>query len=157
MVQSTRNGIGASYVDPQGYNRQLLQQFVPTQFAAVTLNSASGTTPQTVLVVPAGQYIFVTGVQITIDPTATIGAAGMNLISLTDSVFGSFATLRAYFPSTPAAPTVPTVIRQTSAPGAFWAGPQAGSTITASLSVALTAASVRVSFHYGLSNVPIGN
>jgi uncharacterized protein YraI len=143
--------------DYQGTPLQLEGQFIPTLFGAVTLNSGSGTTPQTVVTAPAGKFIFVTGIQITIDPTCTIAAAGMDLISLTDSVFGNIATLRVYMPSTPAAPTIPTVIRQTSAPGAFWAAQQAASTITASLSVALTAASIRVSFHYGLTSKQVGN
>ena len=150
-------GITIQYADPQGYTRQLLGQFIPTKFAAVTLNSASGTSPQTLITVPAGKYVFIPAVQITIDPTATIAAAGMNLISVTDSVDGALATLRAYFPSAAASPAQPTVIRQTSSPGAFWASSTSGSTISVSLSVALTAASVRVSVHYGLSNVPIGN
>lgn len=143
--------------DYQGTPQQLMNQFIPTQFGAVTLNSASGTTPQTIITAPAGKFIFVTGIQITVDPIATIAAAGMVNIALTDSVFGNIATLRVYFPSTPAAPTQPTVIRQTSAPGAFWPAPQAASTLSASVNVALTAGSVRVSFHYGLTSKLIGN
>ncbi|WP_059416176.1 hypothetical protein [Cupriavidus basilensis] len=146
-----------SLADYGGTPQQLEGQFIPTKFAAVTLNSASGTTPQNMLVVPADKYVFVTGIQITIDPIATLGAAGMELISIADSVDGNIATLRAYIPALAASPTIPTVIRQTSAPGAFWASSQKGTTIAASLSVALTAASVRISFHYGFTNKLIGN
>ncbi|KAF7958226.1 hypothetical protein AWV80_01255 [Cupriavidus sp. UYMU48A] len=143
--------------DADGIPLQMEGQFIPTQFAAVTLNSASGTTPQNMLVVPADKYVFVTGIQITIDPIATIAAAGMDLISIADSVFGNIATLRAYIPSVAASPNIPTIIRQTSAPGAFWASGTKGTTITAALSQALTAASIRASFHYGLTSKPIGN
>lgn len=143
--------------DYQGTPQQLLGQFIPTNFGAVTLNSASGTTAQPIVTAPAGKFIFVTGIQITIDPICTIAVAGMVNMALTDSVFGNIATLRVYIPSTPGAPTVPTVIRQTSAPGAFWPAPQAASTLSASLNVALTAGSIRVSFHYGLTSKLIGN
>lgn len=146
-----------SLADYQGTPQLLEGQFIPTLFAAVTLNSASGTTPQNMLVVPADKYVFVTGIQITIDPIATLGAAGMELISVADSVAGNIATLRAYIPSVAATPNIPTVIRQTSAPGAFWASSQKGTTITAGLSVALTAASIRLSFHYGFTSKLILN
>jgi hypothetical protein len=69
----------------------------------------------------------------------------------------TIAMLRSYLPNTPAAPTQPTVIRQTNAPGAFFACAQPGDTIQVANSVALTAGSIRVSFTYGFSNVPIGN
>lgn len=143
--------------DYSGTPQQALGQFVATKFAAATLNSTDGTNPETMLTAPADKYIFITGIQITIDPTATIGSAGMVNIIVSDSVSGNLATLRAYIPATPAAPTVPTVVRETSSPGAFWAATTKGSSITAQVSVALTNASVRVSFHYGLTSHLIGN
>jgi hypothetical protein len=151
-------GIAAQFTDPQGFQRQLVSQFIASKYAAVTLNSASGTTPQTVLTVPSVKYGFIIAIQITIDPIATIGAAGMVNTTLTTVNGGeTIALLRSYIPSTPAAPTIPTVLRQTSAPGAFFACAQAGDTIQVANSVALTAGSIRVSFTYGFSNVPIGN
>ncbi|CAG4900704.1 hypothetical protein [Paraburkholderia saeva] len=151
-------GASFQFVDPTGFARQLQGQFIAGKYAAVTLNSASGTTPQTVLTVPAGKYGFIWGVQITTDPIATISSAGM-LNTALNTVNGgeTVALLRGYFPSTPASPTQPTVLRQTSAPGAFFACAQPGDTIQCANSVALTAGSIRVSFNYGFSNVPIGN
>jgi len=110
------------------------------------------------LVVPAGQYAFVRGIQITIDPTCTTAAGGMININVTcNGGATTIATLRAYIPATFTAPTVPTVNRQTSAPGNFFATPVPGDTIQANLGTALTAGTIRISFNYGFSNVPIGN
>jgi len=150
-------GIATTYVDPTGYARQLEDQFFGTLYAAVTLNSASGGTPQIILSPPAGSYIFIRGIQITVDPTCTLSAAGMETTTITASTSGIVGALRSYIPATFTAPTVPTVLRQTSAPGNFFATVAPGETITVANSVALTAGSIRVAFNYGLSNVPIGN
>jgi hypothetical protein len=151
-------GASFQFVDPSGFARQLQGQFIGGKYAAVTLNSASGTTAQNVFVVPSGKYAFIWGVQVTTDVIATIAAAGMMNTQLTTLIGGEMvALLRTYMPSTPASPTQPTVLRQTSAPGAFFACSQPGDTIQCANSVALTAGSIRVSFNYGFSNVPIGN
>lgn len=151
-------GIAIQYCDPQGNPRQLLQQFIASKYAVAILNSAAGTTPQTILTAPAGLYAFVIGIQITTDPTSTIASAGMvNTTLQTVNGGETVALLRQYFPSTPASPAQPTVNRQTSAPGAFFACSQQGDTIQVVNNVALTAGQVRVSFNYGFSNVPIGN
>jgi hypothetical protein len=148
----------AYYTDPNGEVRQLIGQFIAGKYAAVTLNAASGTTPQTVLVVPNGKYGFVWGIQITTDVIATIASPGMVNTTMTTVNGGEVvALLRQYFPSTPASPNQPTALRQTSAPGAFFACSQPGDTIQVANNVALTAGSVRVSFNYGFSDVPIGN
>lgn len=151
-------GIAAQFTDPQGFQRQLVTQFIASKYAAVTLNSASGTTPQTVITAPAGKFLFIVAIQITTDPVATIAAAGMLNTTLNTVTGGeTIALLRGFFPNTPATPAQPTVNRQTSAPGAFFAAANAGDTVQVSNSVALTAGSIRVSFTYGFSNVPIGN
>jgi len=151
-------GVQIQFCDPQGNPRQLVNQFIASKYAAITLNSASGTTPQTVLTAPAGQYLFIVAIQITTDPIATIASAGMVNTTLSTVTGGeTIALLREYFPSTPATPNQPTVNRQTSAPGAFFAASKPGDTVQVANSVALTAGSIRVSFTYGFSNVPIGN
>lgn len=151
-------GVAMQYVDPQGFSRQLNGQFIGGKYAAVTLNSAAGIAPQNILQVPAGLYGFIWGVQFTIDPTCTLAAGGMNGIGVTTVNGGeTIAMLRAYIPATFTAPTVPTVNRQVSAPGAFFGCSVAGDTIQCANSVALTAGSIRVSFNYGFSNVPVGN
>ena len=152
-------GIVIQYSDPQGNARQLLPQFIAGKYAGVNLAAASGTTPQNVLTVPAGLYGFVVGIQITVDPIATIAAAGMINTTLTTVNGGeTLALLRLFLPQTASNPNAPTVIRQTSAPGAFFACSQPGDTIQVANSVALTGAGmIRVSFNYGFSNVPIGN
>jgi len=151
-------GAPIQFSDPQGFTRQLQGQFIAGKYAAVTLNAAAGTTPQTVLTAPAGMYAFIWGIQITTDVIATIASAGMVNTTMTTVNGGEVvALLRQYIPSTPASPNQPTVLRQTSAPGAFFACSQAGDTIQCVNNVALTAGSIRVSFNYGFSNVPIGN
>lgn len=151
-------GQSVQIVDQFGTPGQNAFQFFPTKFAAVTLNAAAGTTPQTILSVPAGQYAYFVGLQITIDPICTIGSAGMINTSVT-TLLGSqtAAILRSYIPSVAAAPNIPTVIRQTAAPGAFFATSTPGDTIQCANNVALTAGSIRVSFGYGFSLTPIGN
>jgi hypothetical protein len=142
--------------DPAGYGRFLTNQFIPNQYAAATLNSASGTSEVTLVTAPA--FYFVTVLQITIDPTCTIAAAGMVSIAVTDSVSGNtVGMLRVYIPSAVTAPGIATVIRQVNAPGFFWSSPQANSTLQVALNTALTAGSIRVSVGYGLTSVFIGN
>lgn len=150
-------GSAATYVDPSGYNRQLIGQFMPTLFASATLNTASGTTPVTVLTAPSNMYIFIIGIQITTDPTCTTSGGGIVQSTLSASTSGTIAVLRQYIPAAFTAPTTPTCNRQTSAPGNFWASQQTGETLTVVNNNALTAGSIRVAFHYGYSNVPIGN
>lgn len=152
-------GTPMCYVDPNGFTRQLQGQFIGGKYAAVTLAAASGTTPQTVLVAPAGLYAFIWGIQITVDPICTIAASGMVNTTLSTVNGGEVvALLRTFFPQVAANPNIPTVIRQTSAPGAFFATSQAGDTIQCANNVALTGTgTIRVSFNYGFSNVPIGN
>jgi|SRR6516164_2994321 hypothetical protein len=150
-------GVQIQYNDPQGNPRQLQGQFIGSKYSPITLNSGSGTTNQNMSVAPADKYTFVTAVQITVDATCTIGSAGMVNVNVTDSVDGVLATLRVFIPAAFAAPTVPTVLRQVSAPGSFWASSTKGSTITCNIGTALTAGSIRVSIIYGYSNVAIGN
>lgn len=150
-------GLAVQYVDPQGNSRQLQGQFFGTKYAAVTLNAAAGTTPQPLITAPAGMYVYVAGIQITIDPICTLASAGMINTTVAASTSGNLGVLRSYIPASAAAPTIPTVIRETSAPGNFWVSTTTGESITAVNSVALTAGSIRVSFNYGFSNVPIGN
>jgi len=142
--------------DPGGRIQQTVGQFVAPNYAAVTINTAAGTSPQTVITAPAGQYIYIVGVQITVDATCTDAGGGMSSFTLTDSAGpnNTIALLRVFIPATFTAPTVPTVLRQTAAPGSFYGSPSPGSTITAASSTALTAGSVRMSFHYGFSPVP---
>jgi hypothetical protein len=135
-----------------------LDQYFGTQYAAITLNTASGSTAQTVLAVPAGFYCHINGIQITVDAISTLASAGM-LNTTLSTLLGcqTIALLRSYIPATAAAPTVPTVIRETSAPGAFFATAVPGDTIMCANNVALTGGSIRVSFNYGFSASPIGN
>lgn len=151
-------GQSVQIVDTFGTPGQNLFQFFPTKYAAVTLNSASGTSPQTVLTVPAGMYAYIVGIQITVDVICTIASAGMINTTL-NTVNGAqtIALLRTYIPATAASPAIPTVIRQTGAPGAFFATSVAGDTIQCANNIALTGGSIRVSFGYGFSNNPIGN
>jgi hypothetical protein len=144
--------------DATGYPRSLTDQFLANQYAAVTLNSGSGTTPQTILSANTGGFYFVKVLQITLDPTCTIASAGMVNIAVTDTVSGGMVgTLRAYIPASVTAPGIATVIRQTNAPGFFWSASQPSSTLQAAVNTALTAGSIRVSVGYGLTNTLIQN
>lgn len=157
MAQQIQSGAPVQFVDPSGYARQTQSQFIATGYDAVTLNQADGTTPQAMFTAPADKYAFVTGFQITIDPTVTIASAGMVNITISDSVDGVMTSSRVYIPATPAAPTVPTIIRYCSCPGYFRPSSTKGSTVSTAVSTALTNASIRVAVIYGFSNVPIGN
>lgn len=137
---------------------QLSTQFFGGMYASSTLNTASGTTPQTILTVPAGFYCYILGIQFTIDPTCTLAAGGIEGTGI-NTLTGAqtIAMLRSYIPATFTAPTVPTVNRQVAAPGAIFCTTVPGEIIQVSNSVALTAGSIRVSFNYGFSASPIGN
>ena len=74
---------------------------VGNQYAAVTLNSASGTGAQLMITGAPGYYMTEFGFQC--DPTATLGSAGMETINFVDSSFGTVAAFRIYIPSTAAA------------------------------------------------------
>lgn len=144
-------------LDPTGVPVQHGDEFVAPKYQAVTLNSGSGTSPVQLLQAPSGLFYFLKMIQITLDPIATIAAAGMVGINLTDSVDGVIASLRAYIPSAAGSPNVPTVIRQTNAPGFFYQPSTQGSILTASVTTALTGGSARVSIGYGTTSLVAGN
>lgn len=157
MSNQSQAGMSVVYTDPTGYRRQLITQFIPHNYGAVTLNQASGTTPQIIVAGVSGQYLFATTVKITVDPTATIAAAGMVTVNVSDSNDGIIHQTRLYIPATAGAPTIPTAIQFTNPPGFFFGASTPGSNLSVVLNTALTAASIRCSIHYGLSDVPIGN
>lgn len=157
MSNQPQAGMSVVYTDPTGYRRQLITQFIPHDYGAVTLNPASGTTPQQLVAGIADKYLFATALKVTIDPTATIGAAGMVTINIADSVDGVFHQTRLYIPAVAAPPTVPTVIQVENPPGFFFGASTPGSSLTAVIGPALTAGLVRCSIHYNFSDVPIGN
>lgn len=123
---------------------------VGNQYIAVTLNSASGTTPVTMVTGAPGYYISEFGFQC--DPIATLGAAGMETINISDSVSGMVASFRIYIPASAGAPTVPTIIRQVNEGPFIWNNKSSGSILTVTLGTALTAGSIRVFVRYGLCN-----
>ncbi|MDN7490586.1 hypothetical protein QZM35_23015 [Burkholderia sp. AU45274] len=121
---------------------------VGNQYAAVTLNSGTGTAAQLMITGAPGYYMTEFGFQC--DPTATLGSAGMETINFVDSSFGTVASFRVYIPSSAAAPTIPTIIREVN-PGPFiWNNKSANSTLSVNLGTALIAGSIRVFVRYGL-------
>lgn len=123
---------------------------IGNQYFAATLNSASGTTPATLVTGAPGYYLTEFGFQC--DPTATMTAAGMETINISDSVSGMVASFRIYIPSSAGAPTVPTIIRQVNQGPFIWNNKTANSVLSVALGTALTAGSIRVFVRYGLCN-----
>lgn len=148
---------------PAGKSLQIWDFFIPTLFASGSLSSADGTNTQDIIVAGSDEYVFIQGIQMTVDAVCTVAAAGMTSIVLESYdpatlTATNIAVLRVYIPAAAATPSVPTVIRETSANGNFWATPSVGNTIRCHMSgKALTAGQVRVSFNYGKTTYPIGN
>ncbi|MDN7881250.1 hypothetical protein [Burkholderia aenigmatica] len=128
----------------------VIPALIGNQYAAVTLNSASGTSPGTLITGAPGYYLTQIGFQC--DPTATLAAGGMETVVLSDSVSGTVAQFRIYIPASAGAPAVPTIIRQVNDGPFVWNNKSAGSVLTAALGTALTAGSIRVFARYGLCN-----
>jgi hypothetical protein len=121
---------------------------IGNQYVSATLNSASGTNSSTLITGAPGYYITQMGFQC--DPIATLSAAGMETITLTDSSFGTVSQFRIYIPSAAGAPTVPTIIRQVNEGPFVWNNKTANSVLSIALGTALTAGSIRVFVRYGL-------
>lgn len=120
-------------------------------YAASTITSVQGTTPQTLFTAPAGYVITELGMQV--DPISTIATAGMVNLAFADSSFGTFFNIRWYIPQTiTGGPTVPTNTRITNGPGFYWNNKVSGTSVSVSTDVALTAGSVRFFARYALVN-----
>lgn len=140
FVQNTMNGSGALILPATAGN----------QYVSATLNSASGTTPVTLLTGAPGYYISQLGFQC--DPTATMTGGGIETISFTDSASNMVAQFRIYVPASAASPTVPTIIRQVNEGPFVWNNKTANSVLSIALGTALTAGTIRVFVRYGLWN-----
>ncbi|OUE47296.1 hypothetical protein BZY94_06230 [Burkholderia territorii] len=81
-----------------------------------------------------------------------MSSGGMETITFADSSFGTVAQFRIYIPASAAAPTVPTIIRQTNEGPFVWNNKTANSILSVALGTALTAGSIRVFVRYGICN-----
>jgi len=141
-------GMPQTAIQWTGSNGLVLPASAGTAYIAATLNSASGTTSTNLITGAPGYYIAQIGFQC--DPTATMSAGGMETVTFTDSVSGTVAQFRIYIPASAAAPTVPTIIRQTNEGPFVWNNKIANSILSVALGTALTAGTIRVFVRYGL-------
>lgn len=118
-------------------------------YAAATINTGAGTSPQLLVTGAPGYYI--TRLFVEVDPTCTIAAGGMVTFTFTDTGSGQvIGAARAYIPAVLAAPLIPTVAQSiASGAGYFYRSLSVGSTLTVTSSVALTAGSVRCAVNGG--------
>jgi hypothetical protein len=150
--QPPQNSAGMPQVANQnvGSNGLVIPASVGSAYVSATLNSASGTTSTNLITGAPGYYIAQIGFQC--DPTATMSAGGMETVTFTDSVSGTVAQFRVYIPASAAAPTVPTIIRQTNEGPFVWNNKTANSILSVALGTALTAGTIRVFVRYGICN-----
>ncbi len=136
-----------------GSSGQVLPQLLGNKYVAATLNSASGTTPVTLVAGDPGYYV--TRLLVQVDPTCTLASGGMLTVSFTDT--GSGQVIGAYRTYIPAAFVAPTgVVGDALAPtgdGYLYFATTSDSTLQVSLSVALTGGSIRCSANTGITDV----
>ena len=121
-------------------------------YNAVTLTSANGTTPVTIITGAPGYYITDMGIQI--DPVSTIAAAATVMLSFTDTSSGGVFSLLWYIPSVLTGPGAPTNLRQATGPGTLiWSSKVATSKLQVSVSTALLTGSARFFVRYGLTSI----
>lgn len=129
----------------------LLMPFhVGNQYAAATLNSASGTGATTLITGAPGYIITELGFQV--DPISTASGGATINVRFVDSSFGLFANFLVYVPATVTLPVVSTTIRQVNQGPFVWNNKVANSTCAVNLSTAVTAGSVRCFVRYALTN-----
>ena len=128
----------------------LVPVYAGNRYAVATLTSANGTTPALLFTGAPGYVITELGMQV--DPITTIAVAGMVNLMFSDSSFGTFFNIRWYLPSTVPGINVPTNTRITNGPGFYWNNKVAGSSVSVSTDVALTAGSVRFFARYALTS-----
>jgi len=132
---------------------QELPNVIGDLYAPVTLNAGAGTTPQ-LLVTGAPGYI-ITRLFVEIDASCTLASGGMVSINFTDTNSGLIVgQYRAYIPATFTPPSVPTGPQlATSGTGYWYRSRTANSTLTASISSALTSGTVRCAVNYAITTV----
>ena len=134
-----------------GSNDLIVPDRKPILYASVVLNTASGTTPVTLIT--GSPYYYITRLLVSIDPTCTTSGGGIVAVNFTDSAFGLIGSARGYCPASFTAPTMAiasTIVE--SGTGYYFNSTTVGSTLSVALNQALTAGSYRVAINYGLTN-----
>jgi hypothetical protein len=136
-----------------GSNNEPLPNWIGDLYVPVTLNSSSGTTPVAMITGAPGYYL--TRLFVEVDATCTLASGGMQTINFTDTGSGLIVgQYRVYIPGTFTAPTVPTGPQlASSGTGYFYRSLTASSTLTISLSAALTGGTIRVAINGGVTSI----
>ncbi len=135
-----------------GSNGQVIPTLVGNKYVPIILNSAAGTTPQ--LMITGAPGYFITRLFVEVDASCTLAVGGMVSINFTDTGSGLLiGQYRAYIPGTFTAPTVPTGPQlASSGTGYLYVSTTTNSTCTVSVSVALTAGTIRCAINSGTCN-----
>jgi hypothetical protein len=137
--------------DPLGSGDIPYRLRVGNLYNAVTLTSANGTTPVTIITGAPGYYITDMGVQV--DPLSTIGVASTISFGFTDSSSGAVFMLLWFLPTTAPTKTAAENDRVVTGPGnLIWSSKVANSVLSVALPVALVTGSVRFFVRYGLTS-----
>lgn len=147
-LQNQPAGAIPVYTEALGSNGLLIQNIIANQYAAATINNATGTGSQTLITGAPGYYFTSYGFQC--DANATIASAGTVTVNFTDSAYGIVAQFRIWIPASFASPTVPTVIRQVEAPQSYWNNKTANSSLSVAINTTLATGSIRTFVRYGL-------
>lgn len=118
---------------------------VGNQIGIGSVLPATGTTKVTILTGAPGYFLTNIGIQV--DPTTTIGVAGMVQLIFSDTSFGNVAVARFYIPASFTPPSVNNQIIQ-NGPGFAWNNQVANSSLQVSVDTTLTAGQVRFFARY---------
>lgn len=135
-----------------GSNGQVIPALLGNKYVPIILNAAAGTTPQLMITGAPGYYV--SRLFVEVDASCTLAVGGMVSINFTDTGSGLIiGQYRAYIPAAFAAPTVPTGPQlASSGTGYLFVATTSVSTCTVSISVALTAGTIRCAINAGTCN-----
>jgi|SRR5712664_22045 len=136
----------------RGDSDRIYPQFIGTNYSAVSIAAADGTTPK-LLVTGAPGYV-ITNFGLQVDPICTIAAAGMVSLVFSDSSFGTWSLFRWYLPQTITPPTIGTNMRIVNSDGFQWNNKVANSSTSVSVNTTLTGTgTIRFFVRYALTSL----
>lgn len=140
-------GVGA------GSGDVALPNWIGDLYAPATINSASGTTPITLITGAPGYFL--TRLFVEVDASCTLATAAMTTVNFTDTNSGMVVgQYRVWIPASFTAPTSPTGPQLASSGTGYWyRSKTANSTLAVSISNALTAGTIRVAVNGGITAI----
>ena len=120
---------------------------IGNQYSAQTINSGPGTGSLLLITGTPGYYLTELGYHA--DLTCTLTAGAMINIMFIDSSYGTVANFRLFVPTSVTLPTTAATIRQVNTGPFVWSNKTANSTMSVSISTALTAGTIRCFARYG--------